>query len=117
MPSSLARHDAAGVPAARIAAVAVEPAIAEKRMAGQSVSGAARAELSLKILAHLIGPVVRCGMRIAVLQNVQRHIFRRMRELLEERYQSSAAFENADRLCGSFADERAVPRPGRAGET
>ena len=95
---AFARHDAAGVPAARIVATAIEPAVAQKGMAGQRVSGAARAEFGLKILAHLIGPVVRRGVRIAVLQNVQRHIFRWMRELLEERHQSSGAFENADGL-------------------
>ncbi len=70
-------------------------------MAGERVSRAAVAELGLKILAHLIGPIVRRGVRIAVLQNVQRHILGRMRELFEEGHQSSGAFESA-RQVGRF---------------
>lgn len=73
-------------------------------MTRQRVAWPPGAELGLKFLAHLIGPVVRRGVRIAVLQNVKRSGFRGMRELLEERHQSSRAFQNADRLGGSFAN-------------
>ena len=110
---ALARHDAAGVPAARIAALAVESAVAKKWMAGQRVSRAAGAEFGLKILAHLVGPVVGRGVRIAVLQNMQRHVFRRMRELFEEWNQRSGAFQSADGLGGSFADGAQGRAPDR----
>src|SRR5271168_2320443 len=66
---ALTRDNTVGIPSARVAAMAVESAVAEKRMARQRVTRTSGAKLSLKILAHLIGPIVRCRVRIAVLQN------------------------------------------------
>ena len=73
-------------------------------MAGQRESRTAGAELGLQILAHFIGPVVRCGVRIAILQDVQRPCFGRMRKLLEEWNQGARAFERTHGLRGSRAD-------------
>jgi hypothetical protein len=84
------------MPAARRAGAHILAPITFIRTPGERVSAAAVAEFFLKTLAQIAGPLVRGGVRIAVVENVQGagHFPLLVTiELLEERHQRGGIFD------------------------
>src|SRR5580693_2560501 len=97
-------HQAVGIPAARVVATGIKTPVTGKGMARQNESRTANAELCLEGLAHLSSPIVRRGVRIAIVQDVERAILGWPRNLLEERNQGARAFERTHGMRGARAD-------------